>query len=408
MGEFNQAVVLEAVRRSVSGATRAELARRTGLSAQTVTNVTRRLLDSGLVVEGEVSRRGPGRPGTVVRLDPAGAFTVGVHLDPAAIVLVVLDFAGNVLRRDRVPTPALGAPEDVLDTLTSGIETIVADCGIDRGLVAGIGIATPGPVDAERGMVLDPPHLPAWHDVPVRDEVARRTGLPAILDKDVIAAASAHLWNAPVEREENWVFAYLGTGVAVAPIVAGDVVRGASGNAGEAHHLVVDPDGPACERGHRGCFGAVLTAGGLAAQAAAAGLEVAGPGADLSDPAVADAAVSRLCQAAREGDERARAVLERAAGHLVSAVTVVCDLLDLDTVLLGGDVWERIAPWLADPVARALHEHPVPGAAHDLTLRSSPWGEDVVAVGAACLMLDHAFTPRPRDLLIGGENVVGA
>jgi len=400
MGEFNQAVILDAIRRAPHGATRADLARSTGLSPQTVTNVTRRLIERSLVLEGEVSRNGPGRPGTPLRLNPRGAFTVGVHLDPAAIVLVAMDFAGHVVARERLATPATGAPQDVLEVLATGIDGLIEGCGLPRRLVAGVGIATPGPVDTEKGTVVDPPHLRAWHDVPVRDEVARRTGLPTLLDKDVIAAASAHLWSAPGEGTDNWLFVYLGTGVAMAPIVGGDVVRGVSGNAGEAHHLVVDPDGPVCHVGHRGCLGAALTSGGLAAEAIAAGVPAAPVDADLGEPAVADGAATELCRLAAEGDERAVAVLETAARRLARGVTTLCDLLDLDAVVVGGETWGRLAPWLAEPLAAALAAHAVPGAKHALALRSSRWGADVAAVGAASLMLDDAFTPHPSDLLI--------
>jgi len=403
MGEFNQAVVLDAIRHAPHGATRADLARSTGLSPQTVTNVTRRLIDQALVVEGKVSRNGPGRPGTPLQLNPRGAFTIGVHLDPAAIVLLALDFAGHVVARERVLTPSTGAPQEVLEVLASGIDGLIEGCNIPRHLVAGVGIATPGPVDTDKGVVVNPPHLRAWHDVPVRDEVTRRTGLVAILDKDVIAAASAHLWSGPAERTENWLFVYLGTGVAMAPIVGGEVVRGASGNAGEAHHLIVDADGPTCHAGHRGCFGAALAAGGLAAEALAAGVPVAPVDADLDEPAVADGAVTELCRLAADGDAGAIAVLEKAAARLARAVTTVCDLLDLDTVLVGGETWGRLAPWVAEPLATAMSAHAVPGAKHGLTLRSSRWGADVAAVGAASLMLDDAFTPHPSDLLITGE-----
>src|SRR6478609_8619572 len=100
MGDFNQTVVLDVVRRAGGGLARAEVARRTGLSPQTVTNVARRLLDLGLVVEeGEAARRGPGRPGTLLRLDAGSRFAVGVHLDPATMTFVLLDLSGAVVAR---------------------------------------------------------------------------------------------------------------------------------------------------------------------------------------------------------------------------------------------------------------------------------------------------------------------
>src|SRR6478735_777694 len=295
MGDFNQTVVLDVVRRAGGGLARAEVARRTGLSPQTVTNVARRLLDLGLVVEeGEAARRGPGRPGTLLRLNAPSRFAVGVHLDPATMTFVLLDLSGAVVARAQSPTPV---PEDP--------QAVVA--GLDRDRVLGVGIAAPGPIDVEAGVVLDPPHLPGWHDVPLRDAVAERTGLRAVLDKDVIAAASAHLWH-PGEHASDFVFFYLGTGVAVSTVLHDEVVRGVSGNAGESGHLVADPDGARCWCGRRGCLGAVLRAEALAQQGRAAGVDLPDWG-DGTDPRAVDRAVAGLCAAADAGHAGAREVL---------------------------------------------------------------------------------------------------
>jgi hypothetical protein len=247
---FNQTVILDVVRRADSGLTRAQLARRTGLSAQTVTNATRRLLEQGLVrEEGESSRPGPGRPGTLLHLDPSGRYAIGVHLDPAVMTFVILDLAGTPVAQSQMPTPLPDQPDQVIAGIVGAIEDLIESAEIDRSLLLGVGIATPGPIDVDRGVVLDPPHLPGWHGVPLRDDVATGTNLPVMLDKDTIAAASAHLWNPGVHRSTEFAFFYLGTGVALSLVIRDEVVRGISGNAGESGHFVVDPTGAECECG---------------------------------------------------------------------------------------------------------------------------------------------------------------
>ena len=112
MGDFNQTVVLDVIRRAGGGLARAEVARRTGLSPQTVTNVARRLLDLGRVVEeGEAARTGPGRPGPLLRLSAPSRYAVGVHLDPATMTFVLLDLSGAVVAQAQVPTPLPEDPE---------------------------------------------------------------------------------------------------------------------------------------------------------------------------------------------------------------------------------------------------------------------------------------------------------
>ncbi|KQR17439.1 hypothetical protein ASF78_09185 [Cellulomonas sp. Leaf334] len=397
MAGFNQTVILDVVRRADSGLTRAQLARRTGLSAQTVTNATRRLLEQGLVrEEGEGSRLGPGRPGTLVHLDASGRYAIGVHLDPATMTFVILDLAGNAVAESHLPVPRPDQPELVVEGIVGAIEGLVASAGIDRALLLGIGIASPGPIDVDRGIVLDPPHLPGWDGVPLRDAVQARTGLPVLLDKDTIAAASAHLWDPGVHRSSEFVFFYLGTGVAMSLVIRDEVVRGASGNAGEAGHFVVDPSGPVCECGKRGCLGAVLGEGILVQQGRAAGV----PLPEARDVVELDQAFTVLCAAADDGDARAVEVLETAGRRLGMGAVVVTDLGDLDTVIVGGPLWSRMERHAMPALEKLVASHRVPSSSHSVAVLGSPLGSQVGAVGAGRLVLSQAFTPRPSDLLL--------
>lgn len=105
MGDFNLTVILEAIRRSSGGLSRVELAQIVGLSPQTISNISRRLLDQQLIMEAGKEGSGPGKPRTILRLNPAGMYAVGVHLDPAVITFVVLDLLGDVVRHSRMATP---------------------------------------------------------------------------------------------------------------------------------------------------------------------------------------------------------------------------------------------------------------------------------------------------------------
>lgn len=105
MGDFNLTVILEAIRRSPGGLSRVELAKVVGLSPQTISNISRRLLDQELIVEAGKEGSGPGKPRTILRLNPSGMYAVGVHLDPAVITFVVLDLLGDVVRHSRMATP---------------------------------------------------------------------------------------------------------------------------------------------------------------------------------------------------------------------------------------------------------------------------------------------------------------
>ncbi|MFI6829685.1 ROK family protein [Kribbella sp. NPDC050241] len=400
VGGFNDAVVLDAIRRSAR-LSRVELAEVTGLSGQAISNITRRLLEAGLVREaGRQKSTGLGKPRTLLELEPAGQYAVGVHLDPAVVTVVVLDLTGEVIARRSVGTPHADDPEVLIDGIAATIEDVITEAGAPRDRVTGVGIAAPGPIDVERGVVVDPPNLSAWHLVPLRDELHERIGLPVLLDKDVTAAASAEKW---AGGGGSFVFFYLGTGVGAGLVIGDEVVRGSSSNVGEIGHVIVDPDGPVCYCGRRGCVGETSQPRYLVQQAMQAG--VLAQGIDLGDRGAVDAAFARLCAEAGNGPGLAREIVAVLAQRIAKVVEDIANLLDLERVVFGGPHWEQLAPLLGDAVRVALEERFLVRSVHPFEVAGTALGVDVGAIGAASLVLDQTFSPNPSVLLPDRELV---
>ena len=397
VGGYNQTVVLDAIRHSPQGMSRVELAAATGLSAQTVSNVCRRLLEAGLVRDGGRSVGGVGKPRAILRLDPTGRCAIGIHLDPARITLVLLDLEGAVIAHTSIRTPTAPHPGETLDTVARAVGALVAESGAPVERIVGAGIAAPGPIDRDRGMVVRPPLLPAWEEVALRDALAERLGLPVVLEKDVTAAAIAELWTQPPGTRDNAAFFYYGTGTGIGLIVQHEVVRGASNNAGDSGHIIVSADGPLCPCGRRGCVGETVSPRRLVEAAVAAGVPVAD--ADGTLPPLADA-FARLGAAAGAGDPGALAVLEPAITGTATALVIVANLLDLDRIVFGGPFFAPVARMFLDRIPALVSGSPSLVPQHPILVTETTVGDDVAAVGAACLILDSAFSPRPADLLI--------
>ena len=398
MGDFNQSLILDEIRRSPAGLSRVELARTTRLSAQTISNICRRLLDAGLIREAGKEGIGPGKPRTILGLNAQGRYAVGVHLDPTVMTLVILDLTGTVVSRIREQTPNGTDPQHVVDTIVRATTRLIGESGVDHARIAGIGIAAPGPIDAVRGAVIDPPNLSGWHRVTLRDSLSEATGLPAVLDKDVTAAAVAEMWVGGDRGSESFVFVYLGTGIGIGTVLEGDVVRGTSGNAGEVGHIVVDPQGPLCTCGQNGCVAVTSTPKTLVEEAERLGA-IASVRTNDSTGEIDDA-FTRLCDAAANGGELALGVIERSAARITRAVAVVANMLDVDRVIFGGPNWSRLANFYLPGVPTLLEDLRATRSIHHITIMGTNFGEEVGAVGAACLILDHTLTPRPGTLLL--------
>ncbi len=397
MGDFNQSVILEAIRRSAEGLSRIELVDATGLSAQTVTNITRRLLDEGLIVEAGRTINGPGKPRVTLRLIPESRFSIGVHLDPAVITVVLLDMAGSVVRRRAVKT-SKREPQLVVETMAHTIDALIDEAGIDRALVAGVGVAAPGPLDAARGTVIDPPKLDGWHRVRLRAVLAEATGFDVTVEKDTTAAAVGELWKGEGTTQESFLFLYLGTGLGAALVREGDAIRGATHNFGEVGHIIVDPHGPECACGSRGCVEVVCTPQAIVERAERHGAfdrERDGNGVDE-----VEARFTELCERADAGDDVALGVLRAAAAHLVELLSTLTNVLDVDRVVLGGPFWSRVSALYLAEIPEPLNRKSATSAVHTIAVDGTVVGDDVGAVGAACVVLDSVLTPRASDLYL--------
>jgi predicted NBD/HSP70 family sugar kinase len=394
VGDFNQMVVLDGIRRA-TGVSRVELARSTGLSLQTISNIVARLLSRGLVVEGERRGEGRGKPRTMLHLDPQGAYALGVHVDPVVVTAVLTDLEGGLVEKRMLGTPA--GPDALVAAVAAGTAELLEQAGVSRDRVLGLGVAAPGPIDMATGRVIHPPLLEGWSDVPLRDRLAAATGFDVLLEKDVSAAMVGELWRGNRMLRGTSLFFYMGFGVAVAVAHDGELFAGSSRNAGEVGHLIVDSDGPPCSCGNRGCIGVSAAAETLVQTAVTRGvLDVSTP---RATPQELDAALTTVCRAAAAGDRGAQQVLQTSARRVAHGITIVADLVDADVVVFGGPSWERLAPVYVPVVQAELAAHATLREMHAVEVLGSAVGEHVGAVGAASLVLDDTFTPRPSGLL---------
>ncbi|MFJ1596529.1 ROK family transcriptional regulator [Streptomyces sp. NPDC088261] len=403
LAEFNVAVVLDAIRRHPSGVTRTRVSTLTALSGMTVSNVCRRLVEAGLVIERATPAKGRGKPPKLLTLNPGGGFAVGVHIDPAVITYALIDLSGRVRERIRTATPTVQDPAKVVREMAAMVDALLLTAAVDRAKVLGVGVASPGPIDPATGVVLNPPMLPGWHRVELRSALHLATGLPVLIEKDATAAVVSELWFSEPGARRNFAFLYYGTGFATGVAIGGSAVRGVSSNAGDTAHVPVDPGGPVCACGRRGCVGVVTAPRTLVAHAVHHGVLTEDQAGDTTDVLQVGAAFGLLADAADAGVPEAVEILTTAARQIARALVVVINLLDVGEIVFGGPFWSRIAPLALTTLPEAVRSDPGLVVPHGIRFSESAIPDDVAAVGAATLVLDNSFSPRPEALRIATE-----
>lgn len=386
VGSHNQAVVLDVIRRAKS-ISRVEIAALTGLASQTVTNICRRLIDDGFIMEAGKVATAMGKPRTAITLRPGSYYAVGVLLDPDASSVVLLDLAGDVRARSVFSHSYSEEPEEVVATVSDRVRRLLEGAEVDPLQVLGIGIGAPGPIDVERGAVREPPNLPMWQDVPLRDLLGEATGHPVVLDKDVVAAAVAESWYGRGERHDTTAVVYVGTGVGLGVCLEGEVFRGTSGNAGEIGHVIVDPDGPECGCGARGCVAVTSAPSALAERFANQGSGVDEVMGELVRRAPGEPLVAEGLAAAGEG--------------LARLARTVADVYDINRIIFGGPMWRHFTGLLDAERLESLGASLGERLGHRVSCRPSMLGEDLGAIGAACLVFDTFLSPGTARLMLG-------
>ncbi|CAM06438.1 putative NBD/HSP70 family sugar kinase [Saccharopolyspora erythraea NRRL 2338] len=390
VGGFNRAVVLDTIR-AHGEVSRVELAERTGLTAQTMSNIVRALMADGLVAENGHAPSTGGKRRVLLRVVPDAYSSVGLHLDPESITGVLLDLAGGVRLRSRRRVPQDASPATVAAALTRTLKQLVRRSGIDESRVLGVGLAVPGPLDADHRRVLGPPNLPGWDDVALADLVEQRAGMPVVMDNDATAAAIGERWAAGKARRGSFVYVYLGAGVGVGVVLGDQVHRGTSNNAGEIGHVNGGGAGRPCSCGKRGCLEAYCSMRAIVDEWLSA------TGSPEGDSVSAD--YEEICRAAAGGDATAVRLLRQAATKLGQALATVVSVLDVDHVVLGGPALRHVEELVRSRVEKTLAAHVWAPAVRPVRVRTALIGEDAGAVGAASLVLDHAYSPRLATLL---------
>jgi glucokinase len=313
----------------------------------------------------------------------SGRQAVGIDIGGTKIAAIRISDDGEIRARTLIPTPATDQ-----NAALPAIEA-AGNAVLDDGVVA-IGVGMAGLIDVRSGVLLSAPNL-AWRNLPVSQGLGARFGMPVTVDNDATAAAWGESRLGASRGYDDSLFVGVGTGIGGGIVAGGRLLRGAHGHAGEIGHIIVDPDGPPCGCGNRGCWEQV--ASGLAIARAGGRAVAEEPGSMIARLAGGDprrATGELVTEAARQGDTAAIAILTTVARRLGEGVAGLVNVLDPEVVVIGGGVGEA-GDLLLGPL-RDAYLTAVEGAdvRPDVSIVEARLGNDAGAIGAALLAIEAA------------------
>lgn len=363
---YNRRIVLETIRLQGPIA-RGEIAKRVGLTVQTVSTITRELEEQGFLLGAREVRKLRGYPPTTLTINPDGGYAVGVHLSPRWVDVALINLRGEIVRRFHRKLPRI-SPKTVLGVIADLVERVAKPQ--PGGRMLGVGLAMPGPFDVESMSFIGPTTLEGWRGVPIREHLAAMAGLPIFIESDHASAALGERLYGVGRKVRDFYYIYFGVGLGGRMVQDGAIVRGGYGNAGEIGHLPLVPDGEPCPCGNVGCLERYLSCEAMERRAADIGLD---------------------------------GWIAEAAPLLRRAIAVTENLFDPQTIVIGGivppDILSRLLA-AAEPLLHSVAER----AARELPrVMRSPSGEDAVLRGAASLAVSGALSPR-FGLMFAGDD----
>ena len=288
----------------------------------------------------------------------------------------VVDSAGSVRSFIVESTQAEEGPERGLERLFALGRSAVEESGVAWPAIGAVGIGAGGPLDAARGVLIAPPHLPGWVNVPLTQLAEEALGIPAALENDATAAAAGEHRFGAGAGTRHMVYLTISTGVGGGIVIDGRLYRGAGGNGGELGHVTVDYDGRPCRGcGRRGCLEAYVSGTSIAERAREAGMD----GAVAAD----------VTAAAMAGDPVASAVWDETVNALACGLTSIVNLFEPELVVLGGGVVSGTGEQLLRPVRTRVLADSMPPAAAGVQIVEAGLGERVGVVGAAAIAIER-------------------
>ena len=307
---------------------------------------------------------------------------LGVDVGGTKVQASLVRESGEIIGRERCPTPRKRGPERVVAAIEKAMDDIVQKSGISPNDLTAIGIAVPGVVDPDRGIVVVAPNMPLT-GVALGSLLKARFKAPIIIGNDGNFGALGETWLGSARKARSAMYICVGTGIGSGLVLRGKLWRGDRESAGEIGHMIMQVDGPKCGCGNHGCFEALASRTAIERDIRAA--VAAGRPSVLVELAGGDLSVIRsgmIRKALDVEDELVAGVMRRAAEVLGYACVNVRHLIDPEAIVLGGGVVEACSDFIMPIVDNIVGRDPLPGAREGGRVLLSALGDDAVVLGA--------------------------
>ena len=384
---YNNRIILETIRLH-GPMSRVGIARQTQLTAQTVTNITKKLFKAGLIVEDSRQQTGPGAPSILLRINENAAYSIGIDFDKDHLTVILVNFNGKICQK-RTQDVHFPSPQEAIDLMVKMVNDIIEKAGLDYDIIWGIGVGLPGPLAISEGSasknIVNPEALPGWENVPMVRELESRLNLPVILENNASAAAIGEHWYGDGKMMKSFFYVYFGAGLGGGIVINGQLYSGYTGNAGELGYYptpVFLENDKKYEHDHLGGYFNVPL---LQEKLRGMGYEAS--------------SIADLADLHKNSNEVVIKWLDDATRNLIPLILAMEYMFDPEAIFFGGRLPETMLRSMLDSIHEIMPKQRIARKTERPKYKIASAGIDAAALGVASLPLYTSFAPQHKLLM---------
>lgn len=379
MKSVNKSIVLNKIRKAES-ISRAQIAKETSLTPPTVSSIVKELMEQGVVKESVLGHSSGGRKPTMLHINAAAFYVIGVDAGPETVECALTDLTGKILDRSSSLITKPITNEQFISNLKGNIHALLQSAEISHEKIIGIGVAMHGAVEVETGISLVAPNL-NLKNIPIKFRLEEEFNITVKVENDARAMALGESWFGGHGDADSMVAVNLGRGVGAGIVINGKLYHGAQGIAGELGHMTIDINGEICECGNRGCL-----------QTFASGAAIAKRAKKQLNEKTGNKTAQEIFESAESGDQSSVDMLEETGEIIGIGLTNLIHLINPGEIVLGGGVMKS-EKYMMPAILRTIQQRSLTAEARQTKVTVTKLGEQATLLGAVSLLLVELFDP---------------
>lgn len=389
MKQLNVSAVLKVIKDNGS-LSRADIAKLTGLTPASVTNISKFLIEDGYLIESKIGESSGGRPPIILEINPNARYVIGVCIGVGSIDVVITNLSAKIIIKKSIEIKEERHNYDeVFKKLIKLINEVIDNSKIERKLILGIGVALHGIVNAKTGVSIYSPYY-GWKDKNIKEKLENELGLDVYVDNDVRAMALGESWFGITKDISNFVTLNISNGIGAGIIINNKPYYGVDFGAGEIGHIVVEADGEKCNCGNYGCLETVSSNSNIIKKAIKLIKQGANTMLNKNNKDINKLTIGDICYAAQNGDELAITIIKEAARYIGIGITNLINILNPTAIVVVGEVFENTS-YAIETLNEIVKNRGLKLSSENVRIIKSLLGSDAAVVGAATLVIQEIF-----------------